>query len=154
MAANTPSPFDIIGMMFKTNGEFESLSDNLLERNFFIINRSFSIKYPLQGSIFNKMGINTAAVIKAWRNFLITKEGVGRVPYFVYSKGAKKSKETEVKKTDNIKEDTILEYCKRYHITLKDYNNLKLLYNNELINDVKRYEKLIDKKEQEKTISK
>lgn len=148
------SPFDIITLMFTNINEFNNLSDAILDKNFFIINRVFSIKYPMQACVFNKLGINTAHVVRAWSRFATAKEGYGRVPYFVYTKGAKKSKETVVKKTDNISTDTIYEYCKRYHISLKEYNDLKLIYNDLLITDVKRYEKLVNQKEQEKTISK
>lgn len=154
MAAKALSPFDIITLMFTNINEFNTLSDSILDKNFFIINRVFSIKYPMQASVFNKLGINTAQVVKSWARFITTAEGYGHVPYFVYTKGAKKSKETQIKKTDNIDTDTIYAYCKRYNISLKEYNDLKLLYNDEFINDVKRYEKLIDKKEQEKLISK
>lgn len=152
--AKALSPFDIITLMFTNINEFNTLTDTILDKNFFIINRVFSIKYPLQATVFNKLGINTAQVIKAWANFIVSKEGYGRVPYFVYTKGAKKSKETTIKKTDNISTDSILEYCKRYHISLKDYNNLKLIYDTTFIDDVKRYEKLISLKEQEKNITK
>lgn len=154
MAVKALSPFDIITLMFTNINEFNSLSDVILDKNFFIINRVFSIKYPMQASIFNKLGINTAQVVKAWARFITTKERYGKVPYFVYTKGAKKSKETQIKKTDNIDTETIYAYCKRYNISLKEYNDLKLIFNDEFINDVKRYEKLIDKKEQEKLISK
>lgn len=81
--------------------------------------------------------------------FISSKEGYGHVPYFVYTKGAKKSANTS-SKTDKIDKELIKEYCKRYKINLKDFEALKSLYYDELITDVKRYEKLISIKEQEK----
>jgi Ni,Fe-hydrogenase I large subunit len=154
-SSKTLSPFDIINMMFTNYEEFNKLSDIILEKNYFIINRVFSIKYPLQGALFNNKFINTAKVIRSWALFITNKEGYGKVPYFVYSKGAKKSNESKIKNNkDNIDKSLISEYCKRYHITLKDFNNLKKLYYDDLITDVKRYEKLISLKEQEKNISK
>ena len=146
-------PYDIIQMMFTNRDKFDKLTDIILDKNFFIINRACAIKYPLQAALFNRLHINTAGVIKSWRNFLTTKEGFGRVPYFIYTKGAKKTTEAKIKKTDNIDKETVKEYCKRYHITLKDYENLKLFFNDELIEDVKRYQKLISLKEQEKNIT-
>lgn len=139
-------------MMFQNSESFDKLTDAILDKNFFIINRACSIKYPLQGSLFNNININKAQVIKSWRNFLVSKEGYGRVPYFVYSKGAKKTTETIKKKTDNLDKSEIQEYCKRYKISLKDFNSLKTFYNDELIEDVKRYSKLMSVKEQEKLI--
>lgn len=146
-------PYDIIQMMFTNNDGFNKLTDIILDKNFFIINRAFAIKYPLQAALFNKLQINTAAVIKSWKNFMNSKEGYGRVPYFIYTKGAKKTTEVKVKTSDNIDKETKKEYCKRYHISLKDYENLKLFFYDELIADVKRYSKLISLKEQEKKIS-
>ena len=146
-------PYDIISMMCTNFEGFNKLSDMILDKNFFLINRVFSIKYPLQGALFNKNTINTAGVIKSWAMFISSKEGYGRVPYFVYTKGAKKSASTS-SKTDKIDKELIKEYCKRYKINLKDFETLKSLYYDELIADVKRYEKLISIKEQEKNISK
>ena len=152
---NINSPFDIINLIFTNYTEFNKLSDIILEKNFFIINRVFSIKYPFQAQLFNTLSINKAKVIKYWAYFITSKEGYGKTPYFVYTKGAKKQNETNKHKaTFNIDKNLIYEYCKRYHINLKDFNNLKLLYQEELLNDIKRYEKLISIKEQEKNISK
>lgn len=151
-AIKTIGPYDIIQMMFQNSESFDKLTDVILDKNFFIINRACSIKYPLQGSLFNNININKAQVIKSWRNFLVSKEGYGKVPYFIYSKGAKKTTETIKKKTDNLDKSEIQEYCKRYKISLKDFNSLKTFYNDELIEDVKRYSKLMSVKEQEKLI--
>jgi hypothetical protein len=148
------SPFDIINLMFTNYVEFNKLSDIILEKNFFIINRVFSIKYPEQAAYFNKLNINMAKVIKAWALFLTSKEGYGKVPYFVYTKGAKKSEQKTKSSENKLDKNLIKEYCKRYHISLKDFNVLKQLFSDELITDVKRYEKLISIKEQEKNISK
>lgn len=149
------SPFDIINLIFTNYNEFNKLSNIILDKNFFIINRVFSIKYPAQAQIFNKLNINKAQVIRYWAYFITSKEGYGKVPYFVYTKGAKKQNESnKTKNLFNIDKTTIYEYCKRYHINLKDFNNLKSLYQNELLDDIKNYEKLYSLKEQEKNIAK
>ena len=147
-------PYDIITMMFTNFEEFNKLTDTVLDKNFFLINRVFSIKYPLQAAVFNKAGINTASVIKSWAMFCSSKEGYGKVPYFVYTRGAKKTSASTLNVKDKIGKELICEYCKRYKITLKDFNALRSMFNDELIADVKRYEKLISLKEQEKNISK
>ena len=149
------SPFDIINLIFTNYNEFNKLSDIILDKNFFIINRVFSIKYPEQSQFFNKLSINKAKVIRYWAYFITAKEGYGKVPYFVYTKGAKKQNENnKTKSIFNIDKNIIYEYCKRYNINLKDFENLKSLYQNELLEDIKRYEKLISLKEQEKNITK
>ena len=147
-------PYDIITMMFTNFEEFNKLTDTVLDKNFFLINRVFSIKYPLQAAVFNKAGINTASVIKSWAMFCSSKEGYGKVPYFVYTRGAKKTSASTLNVKDKIDKELICEYCKRYKITLKDFNALRSMFNDELTADVKRYKKLISLKEQEKNISK
>ena len=147
-------PYDIITMMFTNFVESNKLTDTVLDKNFFLINRVFSIKYPMQAAMFNKAGINTASVVRSWAMFGSSKEGYGRVPYFVYTKGAKKSSQSSSKTTEKIDKELMCEYCKRYHITLKDFNSLLSMFRDELISDVKRYEKLVSVREQEKTISK
>ena len=117
-----------------------------------IINRVFSIKYPEQSQFFNKLSINKAQVIRYWGFFITKKEGYGKVPYFVYTKGAKKTEEK--KDTYNISKELKTEYCKRYKLSLRDYDDLYLLYKDEFINDVLKYEKLTSIKEQEKNFIK
>ena len=115
------SPFDIIKMMFTDVASFNNLSNLILSKNFFMINRIFSIIFPMQAQCFNNLDINQAEVIRAWQRFATTKLGYGRVPGFVYTKGAKASQEQN--KTDDIsKEDKEL-YCKHYEISLKDTNS-------------------------------
>lgn len=144
------SPFDIITMMFTNYEQFNNLSDTILEKNFFMINRVFSIKYPLHSCMFNNEYVNKASVIRSWAIFGVNKEGFGKVPSFVYTKGAKRS--TTSTNKDKLDKGLIQEYCKRYSISLKDYNALLSLYTDELITDIKRYEKLISLKEQSKNI--
>lgn len=152
----TIGPYDIINMMFTDHEEFSKLTDVILEKNFFIINRAFAIKYPLQASMFNNTDINKASVIKYWAYFLSNKEGYGKVPYFIYTKGAKKSNDIKITKTNkiNIDKNIIQEYCKRYHISIKDYNTLLNMFNSELIDDINKFKKLMSIQEQEKNIKK
>lgn len=147
-----PGPFDIINMIFTNITEFNKLSDSLLEKNFFMINRIFAIKYPLQANLFNKTTINMGEVVRAWSTFIINKEGYGKVPYFVYTKGAKKT-ETSNNKTP-ISKELKTEYCKRYKLSFKDFDDLMEMFYDETVADVLRYEKLISVREQEKNIHK
>lgn len=140
------SPFDIINLMFTNKPAFDRLSDNILKQHFFMINRTFSIKYPLQAAMFNTLDINQAEVIKFWQYFLTaqSKEGYGRVPKFVYTKKAK------MEDPDNLDPDTVREYCKRYHLSNKDFKDMLQFFHDETIEDVRAFEKLTDKKEMAK----
>lgn len=138
-----PGPFDIINMMFTNATEFNKLSNAILDKSFFIINRVFAIKYPLQASIFNKNGINSAEVVKSWARFIVSKEGYGKVPYFVYTKGAKKSEDTK-EKSIQISKELKNEYCKRYKLSYKDFDDLMEFFKDKFIQDIKRYETIIN----------
>ena len=82
-------PYDIVKMMFTNVAEFDKLSNSILSRNFFMINRIMSIQYPLQAQCFNNLHVNNADAVKCWKNFIVSKLGYGKVPGFVFTKGAK-----------------------------------------------------------------
>lgn len=149
MKVKKMGPFDIINYMFTNKTVFDRLSDTMLKQHFFMINRTFAIKYPLQAAMFNKMGINEAEVIRFWQYFLTapSKEGYGRVPQFVYTKRPK------IVDPDNLEEDTVNEYCKRYKLSKKDFRNMLYFYHDFTVNDVKEFEKRTDKKELAKMFS-
>lgn len=142
-------PFDIINYMFTNKPIFDRMSDTLLKQHFFMINRTFAIKYPLQAAMFNKMGINEAEVIRFWQYFLTapSKEGYGRVPQFVYTKRPK------IVDPDNLDEETVVNYCKRYNLSKKDFKDMLYFYHDFTVKDVKEFEKRTDKKELAKMFS-
>ena len=135
------SPFDIIGMMFKNNGEFEKLSNLVLSRNFFMINRTCAIAYPLQAQWFNKMGISEADTIKAWRMFLLKNHGYGRTPGFVYTKGSKATadKQLAVTPLKDFSKDIINAYCEFYNISKRDIADLEYFTPDLLVNHINYY---------------
>lgn len=139
-------PFDIINMMFTNKAAFDRLSDSILKQNFFMINRTFSIKYPQQAAMFNSLTINQAEVIRFWQFFLTapSKEGYGRVPKFVYTKKAK------MEDPDNLDPAVVTDYCKRYHLSKKDFKDMLHFFHDETIEDINNFIKLTDKKEMAK----
>lgn len=139
------SPFDIIGMMFKASGEFENLSNFALERNFFMINRTCAIAYPLQAQWFNKTGISGSDTIKAWRTFLIRQHGIGRTPSFVYTKGSKATsdKEHNISILKDIDKDDIKAYCEHYHLSNRDFKDLEEFNPQQLLNHIQQYINII-----------
>lgn len=117
------SPFDIINMMFTRPKDFSALSNYELDKNFFMINRVLSIKYPLQGQWFNNLYINKPEVIKCWKAFMDKYEHTNRVPGFVYTKGAKKTTEDNIEEITIKKQDKI-DYAQKYHLSLKDVDDI------------------------------
>lgn len=127
-------PYDIIKLMFTDINGFDKLSNNILDRNAFMINRVFSIQFPQQAQCFNNTGINNADVVKSWRLFAVKTLGFGKVPGFVYTKGAGRT--SEMKAKDNITKDIKELYCKHYQISLTDFEDTLELYHDELIQDI------------------
>lgn len=137
------SPFDIIKYMFTDDEAFNKLTKLQLERNYFIINRIFSIKYPLQAQVFNQNGISQSEVMKIWKDFLNKIEGKGRVPGFCFTKGSKKSSEETTASKKKLSKPRIIEYAKHYNIALKDLDDIYEFFPIEFESEVDRFEKML-----------
>ncbi len=118
-------PYDIIKLMFTDLKGFDNLSDVILERNSFMINRIFAIQYPEHAQLFNKIGMSGKNIVKAWRIFGLKTYGGGKVPSFIYTKGDK-AKQQSNKKTDNLiySKENINNYCEHYNINYKDFYDM------------------------------
>lgn len=147
------SPFDIINYMFTNDAEFDKLSDMILDQNFFIINRTFSIKYPLQAQVFNLLGISAADVIKSWKVFLNAKEKSGKAPYWCYTKGTKRAQEQKDTSVE-VKSSDIKNIAEYYGMSIQDIRVMADLFPEETLKESDRINKLYSVREQEKQISK
>lgn len=137
--------FDIINMMFKDKDTFNSLSDIILRKHYFMINRIFAIKFPMQAVYFSLSHINEASVIRAWQGFIESKDMYGQVPRWIYTKGSKKSSENKEKK-NKVPFKLITEYCKHYNVDIKDVSDALLFFEDDMNNELKRFESLINTK--------
>lgn len=145
-------PFDIIKLMFTDAPAFNNLSNLVLSKNFFMINRIMSIMFPMQSQCFNNLEINQAEVIRTWQRFATAKLGYGKVPFFVYTKGAKASQ--ELNNIDNIsKEDKEL-YCAHYQISLKDFDDMLFFMHDLTLNHFNNFVKINSQSEQNKSFVK
>lgn len=143
------SPFDILSMMFTDKMAFDKLSNLLLAKNFFMINRIMAINFPLQAQCFNQLCINQGEVVRAWASFAVAKCGYGRVPSFVYTRGAKKDSASS---PDEIDKETKIEYCKKYNMSLKDFDDILYFNYDNAVAHIKFFAKMEDAKEQEKNV--
>ena len=148
-APSLPSPFDVLKNMFLRNGVFESYFQNpiIFSRNLFMVNRTCAIKYPLQAQYFNVLGVDPQNVITSWRMFLTKQYGIGRTPFFVYTKGAKASNVEKEKHSELpvFPKDLVYAYCDFYNYTLKDYNDM-LEFNPEGVSEhIRRFEQTVIK---------
>jgi len=100
---NSNNLFELIDniVKYEKREEFDTWSNLQLARNFFMVNRRMSIKFPKDACALNHIGINEAEVCKLWR-MAIGDSGMSR-QYgginFIYAKGAKKSESSKKKKS-------------------------------------------------------
>ena len=146
------SPFDIIKMMFTDTPSFNNLSNLILSKNFFMINRIMSIMFPMQAQCFNNLDINQAEVIKTWQRFATAKLGYGRVPGFVYTKGGAATR--ELTNIDNISKEDKEAYCSHYQISLKDFDDMLYFIHDIALDHFNNFVKINSQSEQNKTFVK
>lgn len=145
-------PFDILNMMFDDTNGFNTLTDKTLADNYFLLNRRFAIKYPMQAAQLSKMGINEAWALRFWAMFIKAKENCAYgAPKFLYTAGAKKQKESKQKVgIDAFDEEIINQYMIRYELSRKDLQDMLEFSNEQTVADVERFYKSVDPTEQKK----
>ena len=140
MAAYDGEFFEVSKKLFTNKDEFNKLSNSILERNFFMMNRSIAIQYPDKAQAFNLLKINQADVMRFWENYL---GGKLKVPGFMYTKGSKASqKDKEVKK--KLPSNSIIrDFCIYNNLNRKDVMMSIKLFNNDMISEINEYNKLM-----------
>lgn len=144
--------FDIIRWVFCDPQKLYEAPKELLEKNFFMANRIFSIQFPLQANAFQcTTKTNGAEALKCWADFMKSK-GYTRVPGFVFTKGAQRSKEDK-ERAAAIPDSLIREYAKHYKTSVKDVNSaLKLVKGAE--QDLADFKEMLEAKVEKQKISK
>ena len=136
------SHFDIIDFIFKDIDSFNNLTDTVLKQNFFMLNRTFSIKYPLQANAFNIMGVNMADATRVWLAFMRGREGTGKIPSFIYTKGAAKTAQMNaMEAAAGLDKKLVADYCRRYSLSSRDFRDMIEFFPEQTVADVKNFEK-------------
>lgn len=76
--------FDIIKTIFKSDSEWNKVSNSDKNRNYFMINRIMAIHFPIQADQFNRLKINPYPVVDWWHRTL--SKSYNRVPTWIYTK--------------------------------------------------------------------
>ena len=137
--------WDLFKIIFTDKERLSKVSDITLKRNYFMVNRTFAIKFPLQAAYFSLTGINEAEVVREWQNFIIQKNMFGRVPQWVYTKGSKKSSEKKESKKE-FPNSLLIEYSLHYSIGMKDIKDALEFYHDDMVKELKRFETLMKAK--------
>ena len=62
---------DVVNAIFTRKSEWSKITDEDKEKNFFIINRYMSKKYPVQAQLLNQKSINKISAINLWYFFIL-----------------------------------------------------------------------------------
>lgn len=130
--------FELTKIMFEDPSEYRTVTPGEKRKHFFMINRRMSIYFPLQAQLLQRQKINEVGVVDFWQNFLRKK--YTKTPYWMYTKGVKKSKEATESKS-NIKDADIIEYAKKMGFDQKAVREAAEVYPDELKKELQRFEK-------------
>lgn len=132
--------FELIKIMFEDPKAYEKITPGEKRKNFFMINRRMSIKFPLQAQVLQHLKIDEVSVVDFWQNFI--NKQYNKIPYWMYTKGVKKSKEAKEKKT-NIKESLIREYAIKYNLDIRSVKDALEFFPKEMKKELQIFEKII-----------
>lgn len=135
--------FDINKKVFEQQN-WNEVSNVDKRKNFFLLNRFFSIQYPLQANILQHLRISQVGVIDFWHSFL-SSIYKNKVPFWIFTKGIKKSEKAKTK-TINISNEIINEYCKLNKIEYKSMQDYIEFYPEKAEKELKSFEKIIKQK--------
>lgn len=111
------NPFDIAKLMFeKPNIYRNEVFEAHKKRHFFLLNRRFSIQFPLVAEQFNKMGVNSARALDYWQTVA---EKFKKVPNFFYISA--KSTEKKEKPLYEPKEEVVKKFLEVNEIGDREY---------------------------------
>ncbi len=131
--------FEFIKVLFSDPYKWKSITNGDKKKNHFMVNRMMSINYPLHAQAFNHLKIDPVSTINFWQQFM--SNIYNRVPFWIYTKGAKKHKEAREKKLD-IKETTIKKYSKFYSLDVKSVRDAINFFPKESASEFKKFEKI------------
>lgn len=134
--------FDIVKWVFTDFDTIMNMSDVLLKRHSYMVNRFMSIQYPQQAYVFHSSGVSGANIVRAWASFF-NRQRLRYSPKWVYTKGAKRSKE-DVDNKSEFKEKEIKEMCLFNKINYNDYQANLTFFPDKVKSDLKQYKDLLE----------
>lgn len=146
MDINVDKLFDFIGVIFSDDNRYEKINNKDKVKHYFMTNRFFSIKYPVQACEFSAMDINGAAVCDSWR---MIGRRYKRTPGWIYTK-TKKISEKKDKKSYTPSQEAIDHYLFLNEIGMKDFNDAMKLNKDALIDILRLIDNQFEGFEKEK----
>jgi len=131
--------FDLTKIIFEKPGEWSDVTNGEKKKNCFMLAKRFSIKFPLQANMLQKNGINPIAVADFWQRFL--SKQYKKTPGWMFLTGSKKVAAQKEAKT-TISKDLIRDYSKAYNLDVKSINDALAFYNEDMVKELKAFEKM------------
>lgn len=129
--------FDFVKIIFTNPIKYKEVSNRNKRRHHFMINRFFSIKYPVNANLFNFNGINGISVIDSWQ---MVANRFKSVPGWIYTR-TKAKKKVAIKKSEYIpKEETIKVFIRNNEIGMREFQELEVFCKEELYISLKKLE--------------
>jgi hypothetical protein len=139
---SAPGLFDYVNMLFNNPEKFSKLMSYEKSKNFFMMQRFFAIRFPIQAAMLNNRNINSGEAVQYWCDELSKK--YKSTPGWIFSalKDVKKTKQVEKKKLD-VKESTVEYYCKKNQCSKREVNEAFDIYGDAFVEELKLLEKMI-----------
>jgi hypothetical protein len=131
--------FDLIKRIFEDPEGYKEASKLDKRKNFFMINRRFSINHPMQANALNGLRINQEEAIDVWQKFM--RKLYNKTPYWMYTKGVKKANEEKEKKI-NISSAVVQDYAKRNMYDQKSVWDALNLFPEKMVKELQEFEKM------------
>ena len=129
--------FDYVKAIFSQSKDFENLKDYDKKKNAFMLNRFFSINFPTQAQLFNRLNINPVGVADSWRKVGIRYK---KTPTWIFTKTKKKAKSLEFSPSD----EALSLYLKVNEIGMREYKDAMKYNPEQVVADLKSIQKQID----------
>lgn len=132
--------FDYMKLIFsKDEKSWKNLSNTDKSRNFFMLNRFMSIKYPIQANLLSHYKINPVSVSEYWHKSMSSLHSGS--PKWIYTKTIKK-KDLETKQ--NLPSiEMIRWYCEKNEISRKDFDQKVKFFGESFLSEIRAMEKVL-----------
>ena len=120
----------------------DNLSAQELSKHFYLFNRTFARKFPIQANQVNKNGINTGHIVKYWIATL--RRLYKNIPDFI------NTNIYQAKKKSLFTQKQCEEYCKLHKCTVRDFMQLMEFFPSQMQEELKEFEDTSIKKKQKK----
>lgn len=134
--------FDYVKLVFSRNEKaWEDLKNTDKSRNFFMLNRFMSIKYPVQAFFLSHYKIDPTAVSDYWHRTMSNLHG--STPKWIYAKTVKRK---DKEKNDKLpSQEMIRWYCEKNEFSRKEFDQLVNFHGASFVKEVMDLEKILKK---------